>query len=338
MKKLMLGLAVLLNAGCASMSPASNLEFIDLSHPIPTFSPSASDATKPDLARPIGDSTPIAGFYQQAILYPIDKWATSQGHFNSRAILIQEHNGTSFNAPNHYRNNEDSSEQGSISFNKRKAAHELGSEQLTGNIVLIDVSARVKKELAKNNGLPSPDLNITDFSDSSMATIRAEDIRAVADKITDGSWLVGRVGWEQFYFSGTEDWDTSRYVNGLNHPGFTSEAIEEIIKIMDEKNVKISGIAADSFSTDSGQGAKGSDDKWSNSWPAHVRLYQRDILIVENLTNLSLLAEKQGDCSLMVGALNHVGGTGGPARVMAVCSVASNDPDSNTTPFKHQHR
>lgn len=336
MKNLMIGCAIVLNAGCASLSGPANLEFIDLSHPIPTFAPGQSDATKPDLTQPVDNSTPIAGFYQQAILYPTDIWATSQGHFKSRAILIQEHNGTSFNAPNHYHNDDSSTEQGAVPANQRKAAHQLGSEQLTGNIVLIDVSKRVKAELAKNGGTPSPDLTITDFSDSSSATIRAADIRAVADQITDGAWLVGRVGWEQFYFSGTEDWDQSQYVNGLNHPGFTSEAIEEIIQIMDEKDIKISGIAADSFSTDSGQGAKGSDDKWSNAWPAHVRLYQRDILIVENLTNLSLLAQQQGECSLMVGALNHVGGTGGPARVMAVCDRQA--PGNAPVTFKHRHR
>jgi kynurenine formamidase len=337
MRTLIIGCAaILFNVGCASVPQSTTLEFIDLSHPIPTFAPSKDDATKPDLSQPVNNSTPIAGFYQQAILYPTDKWATSQGHFNSRAILIQEHNGTSFNAPNHYHNDEVSTETGAIPATRRKAAHQLGSKQLTGSIVLIDVSNRVKAELEKNGGRPSPDLNVTDFSDSSPATIRAVDIRAVADQITDGAWLVGRVGWEQFYFSGTEDWDKSEYVNGLNHPGFTSEAIEEIIKIMDEKNIKISGIAADSFSTDSGQGAKGNDDKWSNAWPAHVRLYQSDILIVENLTNLSLLTQQQGDCSLMVGALNHIGGTGGPARVMAVCERQT--ASTQEVKFRHHHR
>jgi kynurenine formamidase len=336
MKKLMIACAIVLNTGCASVSKPINLEFIDLSHPMPTFAPSKNDATKPDLKQPVNNSTPIAGFYQQAILYPTDKWPTSQGHFNSRAILIQEHNGTSFNAPNHYQNDDSSTEKGAIPSSQRKAAHQLGSEQLTGKIMLIDVSKRVKAELAKNSGKPSSDLKVTDFSDNSQATIRATDIRAVADQITDGAWLVGRVGWEKFYFSGTEDWNESQYVNGLNHPGFTGEAIEEIINIMNEKNIKISGIAADSFSTDSGQGAKGSDDKWSNAWPAHVRLYQRDILIVENLTNLSLLAQQQGDCSLMVGALNHVGGTGGPARVMAVCEGQATSNDQVT--FRHHHR
>ena len=319
MKKSFL-ISALASLTISGLSNASSFEFIDLTHTIPTFMPTKESAIKPNLNKPISDSTPIAGFYQQAILYPADLWPTSDGVFSSKAILIQEHNGTSFNAPNHYINNHASSEAGAIPKNARKSAEQLTTNQLTGDIVLIDVSKRVAKELAKNDGQPSPYLTITDFSDTSMATIRASDIRAVEDQIKQGAWLVGRVGWEQFYFSGTENWDKSDYTNGLNHPGFTAEAIEEIIRIMDEKKIKISGIAADSFSTDSGQGAKGTDENWSNAWPAHVRLYQRDILIVENLANLDKLAAKaEGSCALMVGALKHTGGTGGPARVMAVC-------------------
>ena len=319
MKKL-ITISLLATAISSSLAYAGNFEFIDMTHTIPTFMPNATDATKPDLNKPVANSEPITGFYHQAVLYPADIWPTNQGYFSSAAILIQEHNGTSFNAPNHYVNNKGSAEPGAIEMSKRKSAEQLTTEQLTGDVVMIDVSRRVAKELAKNNGQPSPNLNITDFSDNSMATIRAEDVRAVADQIKEGVWVVGRVGWEQFYFSGLEDWDKSIYTNALNHPGFTAEAIDELIKIMDEKKVKISGIAADSFSTDSGQGAKGLDDKFSNGWPAHVRLYQRDILIVENLANVYKLAAKEtGSCALMVGALKHAGGTGGPARVMAVC-------------------
>ncbi len=315
-------LVLLLTAFFAVDTAWADLKFIDLTHEIPTFEPMKDDPTKPDLSKPIGHSTPIAGFYHQAVLYPANKWATSEGYFDSAAFLIQEHNGTSFNSPNHYVNNNKSAEPGAIPHTDRKATHELTTEQLTGKIVLIDVSDRVTKELAKNGGKPSPDTSITDFSNSSRATVRASDIETVTDQIEDGVWVVARLGWEQFYFAGTEDWDKSAYVNGLNHPGFTREAIDTLIKIMDKKGVRISGIAADSLSTDSGEGAKGTDDKWSNAWPAHVRLYQRDILIVENLANLKALvdtARTSKGCFLMVGAVKHVGGTGGPARVMAVC-------------------
>ena len=163
MKKLLTTAAILasISAGSIHAKAQVELNFIDLSHPIPTFAPSTEDATKPDLSQPIANSTPIAGFYHQAVLYPVDKWATNQGHFESAAILIQEHNGTSFNAPNHYKNNAQSAEKSAIPFAERKAAHQLTTAQLTGDVVLIDVSQRVEKELAKNGGLPSPDTNVT---------------------------------------------------------------------------------------------------------------------------------------------------------------------------------
>lgn len=314
---------VVVTTALLSAAPSNaDVEFIDLTHEIPTFAPKKDDPTKPDLSRPIGDSQPIAGFYHQAILYPPDMWATSDGSFASAAVLIQEHNGTSFNSPNHFINNAESLEAGSLPNAARKSAEALSVDQLTGRIVLIDVSERVQAELAKNDGVPSPDTSTTDFSDTSLATVRAKDIDAVADQIDDGVWVVARLGWEQHYTSGIENWDTSPYVNALNHPGFTAEAVARLLEVMDRKNVRIAGIAADSLSTDSGQGARGTDDKWSNSWPAHVRLYQRDILIVENLANLETLAARYDhahSCSLVVGAMKHVGGTGGPARVFAAC-------------------
>ncbi len=313
----LLALSTLGAAGAAQ----ADLTFIDLTQPIPTFEPSAEDATKPDLSKPVGGSKPVAGFYHQAVLYPTDIWRTNEGHFESAAILIQEHNGTSFNSPNHYVNNGRSREPGAIPEKKRKSSDELTIAQLTGKIVLVDVSHRVRSELSRNGGNPSPDTSVTDFSDSSRATVRASDITAVADKIEDGVWIVANLGWSHLYGRGGKDWDAPGYVNGLNHPGFTREAIDKLIEIMDAKGVKISGIAADSLSTDSGQGMKGTDGKWSNAWPAHVRLYQRDILIVENLTNLYALAAavRRSECTLIVGALKHIGGTGGPARVIAAC-------------------
>lgn len=302
---------------------AAEIAFIDLTHPIPTFRPLADDPMKPDLSEPVGESAPIAGFYQQAILYPVDVWPTNEGHFESTAVLLQEHNGTSYNSPNHYINNSDSQDEGSVPTLERRSSEALTLGDLTGKVVFIDVSDRVERELARNNGVPSPDIAVTDFSDTSRATVRSADIEAVADQLEDGVWVVANLGWAQFYGMGGADWNEPGYVNGLNHPGFTREAINKLIEIMDAKDIKISGIAADSLSGDSGQGAKGTDDKWSNAWPGHVQLFQRDVLIVESLANVDQLAAAQarGECSLIVGALNHIGGTGGPARVVAACDV-----------------
>lgn len=90
---------------------------------------------------------------------------------------------------------------------------------------------------------------------------------------------------------------------------------------MDEKGVRIGGIIADNIGIDSGQSAVGDDDKWTNSWHAHVRLLQRGICFVENGADLGKLAmvDNPDACTLVVGAPKHVRGTGGPSRVMAIC-------------------
>lgn len=119
------------------MSKPTNFEFIDLSYPILAFTASKNVAIKSDLTHPVNGATPKAGSHQQTGLDPADKWATSLSYFNNRTILMQDQNYNS------------SREKGSTPFSKRKAEHQLGIEQLTGNIVLIDVSKRVKDELAK---------------------------------------------------------------------------------------------------------------------------------------------------------------------------------------------
>lgn len=304
-----------------ALSESKALHFIDMTHEIPTFKPSLSDPTKPNLNQPILHSKPVPGFGPQAVLYPPDVFPTNEGYFNSASILLQEHAGTHLNSPNHYINNANSQELNGIPVSQRKAVHEIPIEQLAGPVVLIDVAERVRTELTKNKGRPSADTRITDFSDTSLATVRAQDIDRVADQIKDGVWLVARLGWDQFY-PGGEDWDASPYVNGLNHPGFTREALDRLITIMDTKHVRIAGITADSFTCDSGQGAKGVDDKYTNAWPSHVKLYQRGIISVENLANVNALAHAvtHGErCSIIMGVLKHIGGTGGPVRVVAAC-------------------
>jgi len=310
-----------LSAAMGLSSANAEISFIDLTQITPTFKPSKDAPTVPDLSQPWFKSKPIASFFSQAILVPPSEWITNEGHFHSAALYIHEHHGTHVDAPNHYVNSDASLEALGIPSTQRKTVDQLTLNELTGKIVVIDISDRTKDELAKNGGVPSPDVSVTDFSDASTNTIGADDIAAIADQIEDGIWLILNLGWGQFYDSGIEDWDSSPYVNALNHPGLTREAVDKLIEIMDRKGVTIAGVAADNLSVDSGQSSKGSDDKWSDSWRGHVRLLQRDILLVENIGNLDALtqANKNQDCTLLVAALKFVGGTGSPARVVAIC-------------------
>lgn len=294
---------------------------IDLTHPIPTFKPMAGDAMKPDLSQPWGDGRLFPTFGQHAVL-AMSKFPTNQGHFDLGTLVLSEHHGTHLDAAGHYVNDDTSQEKAGIPIGERKLVHQLGGADLVGKIVLIDISGRVQKELDKNGGKPSSDRKVTDFSNSSPNVVGADDIAAVAGKLRNGVWLVINTGWSKFFFSGP-DFAKDPYINGWNHPGMNKQAVDKLIDVLEKKKMRINGIVADNIGIDSGQSALGDDDKWTNSWHAHVRLLQRGIKFVENAANLDQLAalgRRVDRCLLSVGAPKHVRGTGGPSRVMAICS------------------
>lgn len=292
---------------------------IDLSHPIPTFAPSGADPMKADLFKPYLDSKAVPTFGGQAVL-SFAQFPTSDGYFSLGTIVLAEHHGTHLDSPGHYVNNVESLEGENKTADQRKHTHDLTADDLIGHVVLIDISGRVEMELAKNGGKPSADVSVTDFSNSSPNVITAGDIAAVAKKIKNGVWLVLHTGWSKYYFSGS-DFAKDPYINGFNYPGMNKAAVDKLIEIMDRKGVLIGGIIADNVGIDSGQSAVGDDDKWTNSWYAHVRLLQRGVKFVENATNLGQLAmvKNPGKCTIVVGAPKHIAGTGGPARVLALC-------------------
>jgi len=292
---------------------------IDLSHPIPTYAPSEEDPLKPDLSKPYLDSRPIPTFGAQSVL-TFARFPTSQGYFSLGTIVLSEHHGTHLDTPGHYVNSAESLEEGMLPAAERQHTHDLSADDLIGHAVMIDISGRVEMELAKNGGVPSPDKSVTDFSNTSVNVVTAEDIAAVEKQIKNGVWIVLNTGWSKFFFSGN-DFAKDPYINGFNHPGMSKEAVDKLIEIMDRKGVLIGGIIADNIGIDSGQSAVGDDDKWTNSWYAHVKLLQRGVKFVENATNLGQLAmvEKPGRCTIVVGAPKHIAGTGGPSRVLALC-------------------
>jgi kynurenine formamidase len=291
---------------------------VDLTHPIPTFHPMEGDPMKPDLTKPWLGSTPIPSFGQQAIL-TLAEFPTNWGHFNLGQIVLSEHHGTHLDSPGHYVNNAETLEPGFPAAKDRKLAHRLDAEDLIGRVVLIDISGRVQAELDKNGGHPSPDKSVTDFSDASANVVGPDDIEAIADQLDDGTWLVLNLGWSRFYFEGA-DFAKDPYINGWNHPGMNRAAVDKLIEVMDRRGVRINGIIAENIGIETGESAFGEDDKWTNSWYAHVRLLQRGLKFVENAANLGQLAlAKPGSCTLIVGAPKHVRGTGGPSRVLAMC-------------------
>lgn len=314
----------LLTAALASslvlgVGPAGAQSFlVDLTHPIPTFKPMQGKPMEPDLSQPWLDSKPVPTFGQQTIL-TISPFPTNQGQFDLGLIVLSEHHGTHLDTPGHYVNNQGSMEKGGTPPDKRKLAHQLGAQDLIGRVVLIDISGRVKSELDKNGGKPSPDPKVTDFRDKSPNVVTGDDIAAVDKQLATGVWLVLSTGWSKFYFQGV-DFEKDPYVNGFNHPGLSRAAVDKLIEIETQKKIRIRGIVSETLGVESGESAKGEDDKWTNSWYAHVRGLQRGWMFVENAANLGQLAmAKPGGCTLVVGAPKHVRGTGGPSRVLAMC-------------------
>jgi len=114
----------------------------------------------------------------------------------------------------------------------------------------------------------------------------------------------------------------SPYINASNHPGMSRKATDKLIEIMDRKKIKISGVMLDNIAYETGQVAHGDDDKRTNALHGHMRLLQREVLILENATNLDKVSQavKGGQCNIVVGAIKLGWGTGGPARVFALCS------------------
>ncbi|EJT06459.1 cyclase [Rhizobium sp. CCGE 510] len=303
--------------GTSTMAYGANAEtrFIDLTYPIPTFEPVAGNPIEADLSKPFGKSKPIPSFFPQAVFVPSTN-PMDQGHFYRGILRIAEHHGTHVDAPSHYVNNEKTTEKDAVPV---KFENDLTLQDLTGPIVYIDIRPRIDAELAKNGGRPSPDKSKTDFSETSGNNVTVADIDAIAGQLRNGSWVVVNSGWGKFFVGA--DLSTSPFINGWNFPGVSKAALDRLIEIETEKGIRINGIATDNIGIDSGEAERGVGDAWNNSYHSHVRGLQRGWKYVEMIANLdSLATENADDCTLIIGALPIVGGSGSPARVMAACN------------------
>jgi len=78
--------------------------------------------------------------------------------------------------------------------------------------------------------------------------------------------------------------------------------------------------AAFAIGLETGQNSRVVDENRTSSRYAHACGLQRGRKLIENGNNLGQLAmAKPGSCMLVAGALKHVRGTGGPARILAFC-------------------
>lgn len=296
--------------------------YFDLTHAAPMFEATDGDLSRPDSGQPINESQPVCGHGQGARVKKPD-FPAAFGYFQWGMFSLDEHFATHVDSQCHFMTTHPDMQ---IENPDRRYAHEFTLEDLIGPLVYIDISQRVEKELAKNNGVPSPDISITDFSNSSEATVRISDMEAVEEFISDGAYLVFNTGWEQTFFGeGPENGWFHPYNNGLNHPGVTPEVVDWLIALEDRKGFRINGMVADNIAIESGESLLGPDGSVEvepariNGPYLHALGLQRGWKLVENAANLHALADQaQGSGTLIVGASRIIGVSGSPARVIAM--------------------
>ncbi len=298
------------------------MKYFDLTHAAPMFEPIDNDLTRPDLSKPLVDSVAVCG-HGLGTRLPKPDFQAAAGYFQWGLFSMDEHFATHIDSQCHFVTTDPALR---ISEPDRRYAHEFTLDDLIGPLIYVDISERVTKELNKNGGQPSPDIKLTDFSNSSEATVRLDDIKKVESHICEGCYIVFNTGWEHTYFGeGPENGWYHPYNNGLNHPGVTPEVVDWLIALEDEKGFRINGLVADNIAIESGESLLGKDGSVDEQ-PAringpylHAIGLQRGWKLVENAANLDQLqGMPQGKGTLIVGASRIIGVSGAPARVIAM--------------------
>lgn len=196
-------------------------------------------------------------------------------YYSSNAFFSPEHGGTHLDAPVH--------------FAKGKwSADEIPLENLTGDAVVIDVSANTK--------------NNADYQ------ITAEDIiswEKTNGKIPHNNIVLFRTGWAAFYpdaatYLGTAGKGEAATAD-LHFPGIHPDAAAWLIQ-----NRTIKAVGIDAASIDYGQ---------SKDFKTHQLLYEKNIVGFENLTNLDSLPAT--GTYVVALPMKIKGGSGGPLRMIA---------------------
>ncbi len=169
----------------------------------------------------------------------------------------------------------------------KQSADEIPLSHLVGPAVVIDVSEAAAKD---------PDYRLTADDISSWEKTHGQ--------IPDNSIALVRTGWGKYWpdrkkYLGT---DTPGDTANLHFPGFSREAAEFL-----SKQRRIDGVGIDTASIDHGP---------SKDFIAHQILNGANIYALENVANLERLPAR--GAMLIALPMKIKGGTGGPARVVAI--------------------
>lgn len=158
------------------------------------------------------------------------------------------------------------------------------AEMLVGRAVVIDISAKAAQ-----------------VADATLDLADVEAWERANGKIPEGAIVFMYSGWEARWedpiaFRNADSDDVQHY------PGIDAEAATFLIE---ERNVK--GFGVDTLSLDFGA---------SSTFDAHYAILGRGRFGVENVANLALIKDRQA--TVVIGMPRWEGGSGGPARVLAL--------------------
>ncbi len=240
---------------------------------MPLMSHAINEPTIMDLTHPLNSHTICwpteKGFDLKKIFYGI----TSNGFFYSAFKLsLPEHCGTHVDAPRHF-------------IRDGKTIDQIPPQQLVGNAVVIDVSAKVK-----NN----PDYAITSQD--------IQDFEKQYRPINHQDIVLFYTGWSRYWNNKKQYLGSDKFgdVKHLHFPGLSEEAAYYLT------THKIKGVGLDTASMDPGV---------SQTFRAHQIILGANLFGIENLLDFHRLPAI--GAQLIVAPMNIEGGSGGPARVFA---------------------
>lgn len=133
---------------------------------------------------------------------------------------------------------------------------------------------------------------ILDYSEEKIKLINLDRLKPYEEKIKNVEFVIIKTGWSKY-------WGDSKYYEGF--PSLSEESAKWL------SGFDLKGIGIDAISI---------DDIKSSTFAVHKILLQKEIIIIENLSNLDSISEKYFILSIM--PLKNKDSDGSPVRAIAI--------------------
>lgn len=137
---------------------------------------------------------------------------------------------------------------------------------------------------------------VLDFTNMEKKEISKEDLLKYESKLKDLDYVLLKTGWSQY-------WGKDKYFDGF--PFLTVEAAAWLA------GFNLKGIGVDAISI---------DDMKTTTFPVHYKLFENNMIVIENLTNLDSINEEVFVFSCL--PLNYENADGSPVRAIAMENIA----------------